>query len=863
MTPLGAGPLEAQDELEITAARLRSEMAADGWSVTVDSSGFWTEYAALQEVPRDAGTKLHVSASVKCAADVLAGTVPILRAHNVGFKHCRNLRILSHLSTGQGGRTQVGKFITVYPPTEPMAAEIAAELHAATIDYRGPAVPNEEAFTDGSLVYSRFGAFTQRWLQLPSGRIVPAVMTGGELTADLRSPSAATSSTSSVQKVLRGRYVRMSRLSESPKGRTHLGIVEEADDVSFVIIKEAFAHTMEDLVGLDATLRLRNEATLLSDIAATGIAPRFVDFWDDRASSFLVYEPIEGPSFAAMIRSLAAQGLRPPLDLLAEWLSSLCDTLHQLHTAGYVSCDVKPENIIMTTDGFRLIDLELAGPPTSEPTGGMGTPGYCSPEQADATAGRSFQDDVFGIGATMLAAATSADASNYTSAEQVAALEHMRAPENKIFAIAARCLHPDRALRYQSVDEIVSALSSHAPDPPDHPADFQPLAVATEIADRIVGQARVRAGAQVFWVSDHHTLNRQPSRDMYAGSSGIALFLCALGGLQGNDEYISLAERCGAWLWDKGPAVPRKEPMPGLYFGEAGPATLYLALFRATQDELWLRRCNAVADRIEAMTIRSPDLMTGLAGVGLFHLMRWHVDGLDRTMASAARCADALIAMREPGRPIWTMPDDFDLLSGAEYLGFAHGTAGIGFFLAEHAAATGDDGSREACQDVADRLIELARPTLAGAGLDWPMTEDAQKTAGPNWCHGSAGFARFLAAAHKATGDRSHREAAMAAAHMTAVSGSWIGTTQCHGLAGNLDVLVDIAQKLDEPAFLDDALRLGENLYTYRMVDGWPSDERSKQCPDFMIGEAGVGAAYLRLAIPTSPHLVSCEAFAG
>jgi hypothetical protein len=50
-------------------------------------------------------------------------------------------------------------------------------------------------------------------------------------------------------------------------------------------------------------------------------------------------------------------------------------------------------------------------------------------------------------------------------------------------------------------------------------------------------------------------------------------------------------------------------------------------------------------------------------------------------------------------------------------------------------------------------------------------------------------------------------------------------------------------------------------LIAYRDVDGWPSDERSKRCPDLMVGEAGVGAAFLRMAKPSAGHIISCDAF--
>jgi lantibiotic modifying enzyme len=118
---------------------------------------------------------------------------------------------------------------------------------------------------------------------------------------------------------------------------------------------------------------------------------------------------------------------------------------------------------------------------------------------------------------------------------------------------------------------------------------------------------------------------------------------------------------------------------------------------------------------------------------------------------------------------------------------------------------------------------------------------------------------RFLLSVHELTGEDRHLVAAVGAGRTIAAGGSWVGTSQCHGLAGNLEVLIDLAHHTGEPEWLTAARILGENLRSYATAEGWPSDERSFGCPDLMVGEAGVGAALLRLADPAAPHLVTCR----
>jgi lantibiotic modifying enzyme len=133
---------------------------------------------------------------------------------------------------------------------------------------------------------------------------------------------------------------------------------------------------------------------------------------------------------------------------------------------------------------------------------------------------------------------------------------------------------------------------------------------------------------------------------------------------------------------------------------------------------------------------------------------------------------------------------------------------------------------------------------------------------GAYWCHGSAGVARFLLKAYDLSGHSAHLQAAKRAGRMVALGLQWSGTTQCHGLAGNLEVLIDIWQRLSTDDFLIAARLLGENLATYRTELGWPSEHPLVVSPDLMVGQAGVGAAFIRLSNPKLPHLISTNAFA-
>ncbi|EME66848.1 hypothetical protein G352_02889 [Rhodococcus ruber BKS 20-38] len=849
------------DALERVALAARADASLAHWDVHDAEDAFFRVYAPPSAPPPESGTKLHVSSSVACAPDVLRACLPVLVAHEVAFKHVATLRGLSFLSTGRGGASQVGKFLTVYPATSDRGAELAALLHDVTAGFAGPRIPNEEPFAEGSLVHSRDGAFRRVWVQLPTGRIVPGRRTTDGWTEDTREVVGTDPARRPAPRVLRDRYVRMNCLFHSPKGRTDVAFVDSADGGRLVVVKEAYAHTMEETSGRDARARLAAEATCLAELDGQGVAPRLVDHWEEASGAFLVYEPVVGRTLSAVIRELAGWGQRLPADLTRAWTRSLCEAVGRVHAAGRVVADIKPTNIVVTPDGLRLIDFELSGPPTHEPVGGMGTRGYCSPQQADPRAGRSFQDDVYAIGATALAMVTGTEAAALPDPGIVAELEGERDPAAPIPRVIARCVAKDPRRRFAAVEDISRALDRPT-TPPDSGtptgAAADPTTAAVEIGERLVEAAVTDRDGYTYWLSGHHTVNWQSSRDLYTGSGGIALFLCALGEATGRTDFLEAAARCGRWLAETAPAVPRTEPMPGLYFGDCGAALLYLRLARATSNPAWHTHARSVAGAVETAQIRSPDLMTGLAGVGLLQLSLWHESGDPEALERAGDCAVELAVRRDSDRPLWAIPTGFGPLSGGRYLGYSHGSAGIGRFLAAYASVTGDERARNLCTEVADWITATAHSAVDGTGAYWNTIAGSTASSGATWCHGTAGIARFLFHAHGVTSAPAHLATALAAVRTTAAV-SWLGTSQCHGLAGSIETLVDAARATVDARHLAAARSLAANLLAYRTTDGWPSDEGTPDSPDLMVGEAGVGAALLRLAFPRTSHLVEAS----
>ncbi|MBV6696072.1 protein kinase/lanthionine synthetase C family protein [Kitasatospora aureofaciens] len=254
--------------------------------------------------------------------------------------------------------------------------------------------------------------------------------------------------------------------------------------------------------------------------------------------------------------------------------------------------------------------------------------------------------------------------------------------------------------------------------------------------------------------------------------------------------------------------------LPGLHFGRSGAAWALLDAARALGDDGLAERAAATARRVP-VEWPNPDVCHGAAGAG-FTQLRFAADALDGDadafLARAARCGHALLgaARREPYGLVWPVPTDFDsALAGITHLGFAHGVAGVGAFLLAAAEATGDRALLAGAAEAGRTLAATVRRE-AGAAW-WPQSaDDAQHVRLAHWCSGASGAGTFLLRLWQVTGDATAHELALAAGRAV-LAGRWhSGVSACHGLAGNGEYLLDLAEATGSPEFCTGAEELAE-----------------------------------------------------
>ena len=201
-----------------------------------------------------------------------------------------------------------------------------------------------------------------------------------------------------------------------------------------------------------------------------------------------------------------------------------------------------------------------------------------------------------------------------------------------------------------------------------------------------------------------------------------------------------------------------------LYSGSSGIVVFLAELARETKDATWHDLLKRATNQLEvdSREVETAGLYDGLAGVGAALLIAadathaaQDTHDAQRTERYRERVSSILaeLAQRFNDRgdqPGWN--DSTDIVSG---------TAGIGLFLIEAHQQLAHDGALELAQRAGEEL--MAQATTEPEGLSWAMTPDFPRRM-PNFSHGTAGVATFLARLGLATGDDTFVEAAIAGA---------------------------------------------------------------------------------------------------
>jgi serine/threonine protein kinase len=858
----------------------------------------------------DQGWKLHITSWTEDAERTLRTVVPELVDQNVSFKVAPGPSPLKNMNIGESGETQVGKFMTIYPPTRRIAVDLAETLAEATAraEVSGPPVPTDLWL--GGSVYTRYGSFKSElqyrdalggWknaLEDPDGEPYPDIRKEKfdpppwvdlpfEALVEDRPGEEDDRDPVDVETLPRharvGEYVVVDNVRTEGKTNFHLAIrADDPDDVGIVLLKEAPQDTLaDDSTSLADMLHLEYERT--KELAAVVNAPEVWEPFEFNGSHYLPIEHIQGMRWVNLHQGPIDPDHRHPFVHMLERLSTVCEEVQSLHDHGWIHADLSPDNFMIDKDEQAvLLDLELASEIGSELPNDWGTPGYASPEQLDGEPAHPA-DDVFALASVAAELLTGLDPRYVRHARalpdgqpRLSKLSKFDLPDRteQVLGealVAERAERPDLAEVREAIETLARDLEELEHDPPTA-KELQQVEPQDVLQGFVHETPRSGEGLWLIDKSNEEEEERELGlrRQTMRGVAGVLYSIARFGRFGVESPALSKAEIRHAVDW-----LVRHEPtdddqMPGLHWGEAGVCLSIVELVEANLLEAppWLYEY--IHDTFTAAPIEWPDVTHGAAGRAQAAFAIADLLGDPEILEYGRPFLDHLVEIqRDDG--FWEL-DYTGKDVEPPFTGFAHGGAGIMANLAEGYERIGDPKYLDAAEATASALLDMARDDI-DQYLHFP-----RDTAGGSpwyyWCHGGPGIALAFTTLWEVTGDEEYLDAAIRANKPMPHADS--GISQCHGLAGNGEIDLDIANVLDRhgvrsetaEVLRDRAREYGAYIWRRRTVHGngritWKNEDYDVPLPDLYGNSGGVSHFLLRVVNPEAERSLSMPLHTG
>lgn len=804
----------------------------------------------------DQGWKIHVSATPTNAAEILRQVAASCSTRGASFKFIADMKLLKLSIAKRWGRSAAGKFVTIYPRDTDECRSLMDELGEALRGHAGPYILSDRRYRDSKVVHYRYGGIRAvEQLDVTGYKSLTIQGSDGVAIVDERvpywvtppgvedpfieeAPPSAAGSDGAVR-LHNGRFIVNAALRFSATGGVY-GAVDARTDQP-VVIKEARPETGHSDIG-DAQARLRREFEMQREAAEVGISPTPLELFSDWEHLFIAMARVDGVDLTRF--ALANDPLFLPSPSRAEvdnYLDQL-DTIFQqiiggvrgLHARGVAFGDLSPTNVLVEESPSSaprawLIDFEAAFKPGLEAPSGLTTYGY------SRGGGRSepFADDIFAIAAMYLACFL---------------------PVNSIFVI-----DPDAWKRFVpailedlGVDgELTKSVMAVLESPTVETLDGMAAAIAASRTTSApswsvnpISSFEDLLGRTVENLLRHADLTRRdrlfPADSAIFGTNPLSLAYGAAGVLFAANRLDVLDPRHVTWLLDHD--VSGRNYPPGLYLGSAGIGCVLAELGYGD-----------VAVRMVGESMKHPLLdhasgvLYGRAGIGLACLSLFGATADDRLVAWAQQLGDALIADARRDERGWSWAE-----RGEVRVGYGRGASGVALFFLYLAEVTGSAVYLEAGRNAL--AFDLAQGVATSTGhISFPrvpLDGNTPDVLSHYLMDGSAGIISVAARYWYTTRAEEYRYAVeQSIDDLARKYVSFPGLFS--GLAGLGDALLDCAQFLDRPDWLQLAERVATGLSLFAVPVGegvvWPGDQLLRPCADLATGSAGIALFLQRL----------------
>jgi serine/threonine-protein kinase len=266
-----------------------------------------------------------------------------------------------------------------------------------------------------------------------------------------------------VQEALRDRYTVERELARGGAGRVFLARTLEGVPVALKVLHP-------ELVVTATADRFLREIRFLSKLSHPNVA-RLLDYGEQDWLVYLAMDYIEGPTLKQHLMRVRMASISDTIHIAKGLLSALA----YAHSHGVVHRDVKPDNIVLASNGPMLLDfgiaraIEAAGDEKLTRSGfTVGTSAYMSPEQVLAVKDLDSRSDLYSLGCVLFESLTGRPPFVHRSEAVVLQLQQTEAapdvaqlrretPANLANAVM-RALKKEREGRWPSANAMLEAL---------------------------------------------------------------------------------------------------------------------------------------------------------------------------------------------------------------------------------------------------------------------------------------------------------------------------------------------------------------------------------------------------------------------
>jgi serine/threonine protein kinase len=220
--------------------------------------------------------------------------------------------------------------------------------------------------------------------------------------------------------------------------------------------------------GSEALDHLRTEINISKKISHPNVI-RVYDLLEDRGRYFLVMEYIDGKNLYQLLKASTSKRLKE--QEVIEYMIEVSKGLKEIHRRGVIHLDLKPRNIMITSEGeTKILDFsiskmggELVRARLQEEYA-RGTLPYMAPEQLSRNYGKeNKQTDIWSLGATMYHLLSG----EYPFGTDKEKIKHpqQKPSEQKIDHVSSmskyfimKCLQKNRTERYKDMGEVLKEL---------------------------------------------------------------------------------------------------------------------------------------------------------------------------------------------------------------------------------------------------------------------------------------------------------------------------------------------------------------------------------------------------------------------